>query len=122
MPDGDALPSERTSETVQQVRELRDELTTVIGRRLGQTDDEYQDMIDERMRTMTRAERTVHELEMTQRRQPLHSIDYDPLPYNYSGYDPLPVDVGPLGEDGWGRALPRLAARAARNRGWYDGK
>jgi hypothetical protein len=117
-PDGDALPAERTPETMAQMRELREEVAAVTPQRLGQSEEDYRDMVDDRMRAMMRAERTPHEIEMTQRRRPLHSADYDPLPYNASyGYDPLPADVGPMGVDNWGSALPRPAARAARNRG-----
>jgi hypothetical protein len=119
-PDGDALPVERTPQTMAQMRELREEVAAVTPQRLGQSEEDYRDMVDDRMRAMTRAERTLHELEMTQRRQPKHEVDHDPLPYGYTGYDPLPVDIGAMGQDNWGSSLPRPAPQTmSRGRGWY---
>jgi hypothetical protein len=69
---------------------------------------EYDGMIEDGMRAMTRLQHVMHEIEMTERqKRNRHTVEYDPLPYNYNGYDPLPVDLSGFGQDNWGHELPR---------------
>jgi len=86
LPAGNALPR-GTSQAAQEAREaITDALTdpasgASMPRPLYATEDQYDALIAERMRTMTLAERIDIEIALTQRNARKHTYDYDPLRY-----------------------------------------
>src|SRR5882672_9479350 len=54
---------------------------TRVARPLHATDDQYGELVEDRMRNMTLAERIEIEIELTKRFRTAHSYDYDPLKY-----------------------------------------
>jgi hypothetical protein len=119
--DGNAVPTGNSDEACEQREELRDQLAGQTLKPPHTSPREHDRLIDDKMRTMRHPDRVFAELEMRERRGPMHEVDYDPLPYNYNGYDPLPVDVGPMGHDNWGADFPRpQSSPVVRRRGWYD--
>jgi hypothetical protein len=127
-PTGNATGT--TAEAREQREELREEVAAQTPKPLHATEAEHDALIDERMRAMTPADRVFREAELTERRwRSNHTYDYDPLSWSAaygSAYDPLPVDVGPMGWDNWGPDLPRekpqAAARVVGKPSWYDRK
>lgn len=80
----------------------------------------YDDALDERIRTMTMAERVWLEVGISERRAGGFSFDYDALSYERAvTYDPLPVGIADDGLDNWGRGLPQPAPALVRSRNWY---
>jgi hypothetical protein len=85
LPAGDGVPRG----TSPAAKATRDELLAMladpregrVSRPLHATDDEYDVLVAERLRTMTLAERIDIEIALTQRSARTHTFDYDPLKY-----------------------------------------
>jgi hypothetical protein len=84
--DGNAMPR-GSSPAAKQGRELIGALLTDpasqarVHRPLYATHEEYDQLVAERMRTMTLAERIDLEIRLTERFNRSHTYDYDPLKY-----------------------------------------
>jgi hypothetical protein len=66
------VPTGKSAEANEQREELREELAGQTPKPLDATAREYDVMIDERMRTMARAERVFYEIEMARPRPRMH--------------------------------------------------
>jgi hypothetical protein len=86
LPDGGGLPR-GASPAVREAREAVQEMLVdpasgaSVMKPLYATEDEYDALVAERMRTMTLAERIDIEIALTQRFARTHTFDYDPLKY-----------------------------------------
>ena len=85
LPDGDGLPPRDFPPGQSAWQEAGDLLADPesgrLMRPLHADDQQYSDLVNERLRTMTLAERVDIEIELTQRFRRAHSFDYDPLKF-----------------------------------------
>jgi hypothetical protein len=83
LPDGDGLPPPghpASQEVHQEIGDfLSDPANGRIARPLHADDNQYSELVNERLRTMTLVERIDIEIDLTQRFRCAHSFDYDPL-------------------------------------------
>ncbi len=80
-PDGDGLPRGGSPAAVETRQQIEETLLARVHRPLHATDDQYGELVHERMRAMTLIERIDIEIEQTQRFARSHTADYDPLKY-----------------------------------------
>jgi hypothetical protein len=128
--DGNAAPRGSSAEAREQREEIRDELAARTPKPPWVSERRHDALLDEQVQNMTIARRIDAEIALTERRRENHPIvDYDPLSWSLaygSGYDPLPVDVGPMGWDNWGSDMPRERPRQtpvlAHEHAWYSRK
>jgi hypothetical protein len=112
----------RSSAAEAERKSIRDALAAQTPKSVWDSSAHHDAIVEERMRTMTIAERTVLEISLTKRRHGGgHTYDYDALSYSAATtYDPLPIGVDDAGQDNWGRVMkPPSAPIAPRSRGWY---
>lgn len=84
--NGDGLPrggSPAALETRRKIEEaLADPVSAArVSRPFHANDDQYEQLVGDRMRSLSMAERIDMEIELTQRFKRLHTSDYDPLKY-----------------------------------------
>ena len=83
LPDGDGLPPRDFQPGQAAWQEAGDLLADPesgrLMRPLHADDQQYSELVNERLRTMTLTERVDIEIELTQRFRRAHSFDYDPL-------------------------------------------
>lgn len=86
LPDGNALPRGPSRDAVEAREAVREALTdpasgASVPRPLHASEDQYEALVAERLRTMTLCERIDIEIALTQRNARRHTYDYDPLRY-----------------------------------------
>ena len=86
LPDGNALPTGYGEDDREQRQAVREQVTadtppSLWWQKNGQPTPEYDEFIDERLRTMTLAERIDVELRLIERQRTFHEFDYYPLRY-----------------------------------------
>lgn len=85
LPDGDGLPPQGSAARQAVSQEIGDHIADPenarMWRPLHAKDDQYSDLVNDRLRTMTLAERIDIEIELTQRFRRAHSFEYDPLKF-----------------------------------------
>lgn len=83
LPDGDGLPPvdlPAGATTWQEIGDfIADPANGRIARPLHADDNQYSELVNERLRAMTLVERIDCEIELTQRFRRAHTFDYDPL-------------------------------------------
>lgn len=80
-PDGHALPEGNSDEARAARERVREALIAETPRPLWSGPGDYDDIIGERMRALTVAERIEIELRLIERVESMHEYDYDPLKY-----------------------------------------
>ena len=78
-PLADGAPTGNTRESIVARNALGDYLDAVLIRPLHFTEEQQMGRVTEALNTMTRSERILIEIEMTERAKKMHSFDYDPL-------------------------------------------
>lgn len=131
-PDGHAVPVGRSSAAVLERKELRDALAALTPKSLWDSSARYAAILEERMRTLTQAERITMSIEGIERRRAGFQSDYDPLYYGSgpaSGQRSFAEDYfrssqgddRPVLEDCMGPiSPPQVMSPRRRSRGWYD--
>ena len=78
-PVADGAPSGSTKESIMARNALGDYLDAVLIRPLWFSEEKQMDRVTQSLNTMTRSERILLEIEMTERAKKMHSFEYDPL-------------------------------------------
>ena len=79
MPTGDGAPRGNSKESLQARNALGEFLDVVLLRPLYFSEGQQMERVEQSLNTMTRSERVLLEIEMTERRAVMHSFDYDAL-------------------------------------------
>jgi len=79
LPAADGAPSGNTKESIVARNALGDYLDAVLIRPLWFDEEKQMDRVSQSLNTMTRSERILLEIEMTERAKKIHSFEYDPL-------------------------------------------
>ncbi len=78
-PPADGAPNGTSRESMMARNALGDYLDAVLIRPLYFTEEQQMDRVRQSLNTMTRSERVLLEIEMTERAKKMHSFEYDPL-------------------------------------------
>lgn len=132
-PDGGGLPlsddlsTEQKRQAAAENAAIAEHVAETTMRPLHYDDDRFGELVRQRMREMTPAERVFREVDIAQRRRAYHSFNYDACsqgPRSAEGAPASPArgggpsDVGD-GGDCWGSSFPAPVAAPPKERGWY---